>query len=86
MASQTKTLLTLLEEKEEKLTQELESQRNGTIKKEVKRKLEEIRLAKERLENDSYGFCEGCFITIPWRELLSMPEKRLCDTCMANAG
>lgn len=86
MASQSKTLLTLLEEKEEKLTQESESHRNGTIKKELKTKLEEIRQAKERLKNDTYGFCEGCFISIPSRELLSMPEKRLCDTCQANAG
>jgi len=86
MASQSKTLLTLLEDKEEQLTQESQNHRNGAIKKELKKKIDEIREAKERLKNDTYGFCEGCFITIPLRELLSQPEKRLCDTCLANAG
>jgi RNA polymerase-binding transcription factor DksA len=41
----------------------------------------EIREALERLSSDTYGFCEDCCLTIPWAQLLRMPERRRCARC-----
>jgi RNA polymerase-binding transcription factor DksA len=41
----------------------------------------EIREALERLSTSTYGFCEGCCLTIPWAQLLEIPERRRCARC-----
>jgi RNA polymerase-binding transcription factor DksA len=81
MASQKKTILTLLEKKENQLKEEEKNHRNGEMKKHLKKQLKEVQAAKKRLEDATYGFCEKCYKSIPWRELCDMPEKRLCDNC-----
>lgn len=84
MSPGNKTLRVILEEKEAKLRKELKRLRKSAAKKLLSDRLEEILEAKERLENETYGFCEQCYISIPWRELCSQPEKRVCSTCKYN--
>lgn len=66
-----------LEVRAEQAERELESSpAAGT-----RRRLREIREALERLTAGTFGFCEGCFLTIPWRELVAEPERRRCARC-----
>ncbi|MBU0755673.1 MAG: hypothetical protein KJ645_11080 [Planctomycetes bacterium] len=85
MASQSKTILILLDKKKTMLEEEEKSLRNAALKKQLSQKLKEIDEAKRRLKEANYGFCETCYKTIPWRELCTHPEKRCCDHCQASA-
>jgi len=85
MTSQNKTILTLLEMKENRLKEEVKNHRNKMLKKQIRLRLEEISEAKKRLEEEAYGFCEVCFKTIPWRELCREPERRCCEACASSA-
>ena len=50
--------------------------------------LDEIDAAMQRLEEGSYGICEGCGEPIPWERLEVLPMSRLCTTCqyVAESG
>src|SRR5215212_5835820 len=43
--------------------------------------LSEIDSALQRLEEGSYGICEGCAEPIPWERLEVLPMSRLCTPC-----
>ena len=85
MASQKKTILSLLDRKENQIKEEAKGPCNAAMKKQLRRQLKEIEAAKNRLKGATYGFCETCYKTIPWRELCTHPEKRSCDRCLASA-
>jgi RNA polymerase-binding transcription factor DksA len=44
-------------------------------------KLEELRGALTRLDNDKFGICIGCKNRIDWSLLLSDPARRICPGC-----
>jgi len=75
MSSGNKTLKVILEEKEAKLKKELKMLSKSAAKKLMTERLKEVLEAKDRLENETFGFCEQCYISIPWRELCSHPEN-----------
>jgi len=43
--------------------------------------LAEIEDALQRLKKGDYGFCNGCFLEIPLRDLFALPERRTCGQC-----
>jgi RNA polymerase-binding transcription factor DksA len=43
----------------------------------------EVRKALIRLAGSSFGFCECCHLTIPWRDLMEKPERTTCSRCEA---
>ncbi|OGG99774.1 MAG: hypothetical protein A2600_02400 [Candidatus Lambdaproteobacteria bacterium RIFOXYD1_FULL_56_27] len=46
-----------------------------------RRKLEQIRQALERIEEDTYGVCEECGADISKKRLMVMPFAELCVDC-----
>jgi len=84
MNAANKKLMIILEKKEAKFTEELQSLRNSASKKLVKQNIQKICEAKRRLVDGTFGFCEECFIAIPWRELCAKPEKSCCSNCEYN--
>lgn len=85
MTSQTKTILILLEKKETQLEEKVNTPCNNVLKKELRKQLKDVQDAKARLKDATYGFCEDCYKSIPWRELCSIPERRLCENCLTSA-
>jgi RNA polymerase-binding transcription factor DksA len=71
----------LLEETLEHRAEEAEQELRDGDRPESRRRLGEIREALRRLGSGTYGFCEACFLTIPWGELISRPERRRCGRC-----
>jgi RNA polymerase-binding transcription factor DksA len=53
----------------------------GGSRPDLRSRLREIRQAERRLRSGSYGFCEGCHLSIPWGELIAVPERRRCARC-----
>ncbi|CZF85900.1 TraR/DksA family transcriptional regulator [Grimontia marina] len=47
----------------------------------LQRQLLEVNAALQRLEDDEYGFCEGCGMDIPDARLAIKPEVRFCVGC-----
>jgi RNA polymerase-binding transcription factor DksA len=43
--------------------------------------LADIKHALERLEDGTYGWCEGCGVSIPFERLEAIPSARLCVAC-----
>ena len=41
----------------------------------------DVEHALERLENGSYGWCEGCGAPLPFERLEAIPSARLCVAC-----
>jgi DnaK suppressor protein len=52
----------------------------------VRRVLAEIDGALARLEDGTYGTCEGCGKPIPVERLEILPHTRFCVTCRRSAG
>ena len=46
-----------------------------------KEEIEEIDLAIDKMESGSYGICELCGKSIPFRRLTVLPATRLCHRC-----
>ncbi len=46
--------------------------------KDLKRKLQDIDIALERVKKNRYGFCEKCGKAIPAARLALIPEARFC--------
>ena len=46
-----------------------------------RKKLEHIRSALERIEDDNYGACEDCGADISKKRLMAMPFTELCIDC-----
>jgi RNA polymerase-binding transcription factor DksA len=45
--------------------------------------LAEVDEALKRLEvqQERFGYCEHCFMEIPWGELVAKPARRFCSRC-----
>jgi len=82
MSYDPKTVMIMLDEKEAKLKKELGKLLGSSHRQQTEEQLEEIAAARVRLEEQRYGFCEKCFMIIPWRDLCTLPEKRLCEGCI----
>ena len=50
----------------------------------VRRELEELEQALERLESGTFGLCEGCAEQIPLRRLRAVPTTRYCLACQTK--
>ncbi len=46
-----------------------------------KEEIEEINLAIDKMESGSYGICELCGKSIPFKRLKALPVTRLCRNC-----
>ena len=46
-----------------------------------KEEIEEIHLAIDKMESGSYGICELCGKSIPFKRLKVLPATRLCHNC-----
>lgn len=55
--------------------------KDGALKSEDEKKLEEIEKALARLEENSYGICEGCKESIEEKRLEVIPYTRYCSSC-----
>jgi len=46
--------------------------------------LREVEAALKRLKEQEsrFGYCEHCFMEIPWRELAANPARRFCSRCV----
>lgn len=46
--------------------------------------LREVDAALKRLKEQEsrFGYCEHCFMEIPWRELAVNPARRFCSRCV----
>ena len=44
----------------------------------------DVEHALERLENGTYGRCEGCAVPMPFERLEAIPWARLCVACPAR--
>ena len=53
------------------------------IESAVAHELSEVDNALKRLETQEhrFGYCERCFMEIPWSELVSSPARRFCSRC-----
>lgn len=80
-----KTIKVILKEKEVQLTNESSRYRSAATKNSIEKKILEVKEAIRRLEGKCYGFCEKCYIAIPWRELCAFPERRFCDQCHSQS-
>ncbi len=47
--------------------------------------LDEVEAALERIEQGKYGICDSCFLVIPRRDLLDMPQRQTCSRCLTRA-
>lgn len=50
----------------------------------AKQRLERLRVAQKKVEEESFGLCRECEDPIPLGRLLAMPEKDLCVLCAAR--
>lgn len=46
--------------------------------------LKNIKLALEKIKNNTYGQCETCKKDLPEERLKAFPEARYCNDCSAN--
>lgn len=46
--------------------------------------LKSVQAAMERLESEDFGFCSECFVSMPWADILRIPERDMCDSCAAK--
>lgn len=53
------------------------------IESAVAHELSEVDNALKRLETQEnrFGYCERCFMEIPWSELAASPARRFCSRC-----
>ena len=82
-----------LEEIKRLLEYKAKELRSETKKKKRKKKdphavalaaeMEDIEHALKKLDEDRerFGFCEKCFMEIPWGELVENPARRYCSRC-----
>ena len=62
-------------------TEQVGHERSQAVKKEVDRKLIQIRKALTRIKLGSYGSCEKCSKMIDTDRLMVVPEATLCVKC-----
>lgn len=57
--------------------------KKNPIQAAIEKDIKEIELALKRLEEqeERFGYCEHCFLEIPWRELAANPARRRCSRC-----
>ena len=68
----------------DRATMELESGYNHTLKERKKGLIRKIDQALVRLENGTYGICEGCEEEISVERLKARPVTTLCIECKRN--
>jgi len=62
-------------------TVSLDQARDDALLARTQRSLEELRDARQRLDEGRYGRCERCSREIPAERLLARPEARFCVPC-----
>jgi DnaK suppressor protein len=77
-------MLATARDEEDQATVSLMAETNLTLLGPKRAELEAIEEALHRLENGSYGYCEGCGLPIEPRRLEIMPEAPLCRNCMSH--
>jgi RNA polymerase-binding transcription factor DksA len=70
--------------KKKKKTEKPSSRRKlNPIESAAAQELQELEGALKRLEEQEarFGYCERCFMEIPWAELVTHPARRFCSRC-----
>ena len=62
-------------------TEAFEQTRDLAVRKGMQRMLADVQEALAKLEQGTYGLCEGCGETIDWARLEAKPEAKLCIRC-----
>jgi RNA polymerase-binding transcription factor DksA len=52
----------------------------------TRRTVEEVDAALRRMDEGTYGLCQGCGATIPARRLGILPQTRFCAPCQRQDG
>jgi DnaK suppressor protein len=77
-------MLSTARDEEDQATVSLMAETNLTLLGPKRQELEAIEEALQRLETDTYGYCEVCGQSIEPRRLEIMPEAPLCRNCMSH--
>jgi len=77
-------MLSTARDEEDQATVSLMAETNLTLLGPKRQELEAIEEALQRLENETYGYCEVCGQLIEPRRLEIMPEAPLCRNCMSH--
>ena len=51
----------------------------------TKNRLKSTKIAKQRLEDGSYGYCDECGETIAFNRLQAYPDAAMCIECQSDA-
>ena len=77
-------MLSTSRDEEDQATVSLMAETSLTLLGPKRQELEAIEEALQRLETDTYGYCEVCGQSIEPRRLEIMPETPLCRNCMSH--
>jgi DnaK suppressor protein len=77
-------MLSTARDEEDQATVSLMAETSLTLLGPKRQELEAIEEALQRLETDTYGYCEVCGQSIEPRRLEIMPETPLCRNCMSH--
>ena len=70
--------------REEEATETLELEKRLVLEKRLKEQLAEVEHALHKLEEETYGLCEGCGQPIAPARLEALPQAKLCMSCKAK--
>jgi len=70
--------------REEEAAETLELEKRLVLEKRLKEQLAELEHALHKLEEGTYGLCEGCGQPIDPARLEALPQAKLCMSCKAQ--
>ena len=70
--------------REEEATESLEFEKRLALEKQLNEQLVEIEHALQKIEDGTYGICDGCGQPIAENRLEALPQASLCIECKAK--
>ncbi|MBX4211658.1 MAG: TraR/DksA C4-type zinc finger protein [Candidatus Yanofskybacteria bacterium] len=74
------------EDDDDSLNASTELNTDIALEHELEKRLEQIKLARERIKNQAYGVCSNCKNPIPEERLKAMPTAAFCINCASVRG
>jgi len=52
----------------------------------MKQMVKAVNEALERVGHQDFGYCQSCFMRMPWADIVRSPERKHCSVCLVRAA
>jgi hypothetical protein len=58
----------------------------GLSQQKMRQMVKAVNEALEQVGHQDFGYCQSCFMRMPWADIVRSPERKHCSVCLVRAA